>query len=321
MRELIITNGDSAGDSLKKAYPEMVVLPWRDVLHEGPVPMTPEPTELSNVRVRYLNDKWGAEAGADFGARDGLLADVSDFERISLWFEHDLYDQLQLLQVLDRLHFDMPTEDLSLVQADDYLGQYGPDEISVWQSRSASVTQTQLDTATLAWHAFRQETPQDWCALLQTDLSSLPHLQAAVVRMLEELPSIHGGVSRTERHILEMVDQGHHHPAKIFKAYQVCEEAHFMGDWSFFDRLNGLSTAIQPLLISDRGTSFPPQGEEAFQDYLAGHYRLSDFGQAVLAGDQDHAHVNAIDFWWGGTYVTNEHLWRWNAKTQGVSLG
>lgn len=321
MRELIITNGDSAGDSLKQAYPDMVVLPWRDVLHEGPVPMTAEPIELSEVRVRYLNDKWGVDADADFGAREGLLGDVSDFERISLWFEHDLYDQLQLVQVLDRLSVDMPTEDLSLVQADDYLGHYGPDDIGVWQDRSVSVSQDQLDIAIKSWHALRQETPEAWCALLETDLSALPHLQAAVLRMLEELPSAQGGVSRTERHILEIIDAGHTQPGKIFKAYQACEEAQFMGDWSFFDRLDGLAMAAEPLLICAADVRFAPGlGDAAFQEYLQNSYRLSDFGQAVLAGEQDHAQTNVIDFWWGGTFVTNEKLWRWDGLKQELCL-
>jgi hypothetical protein len=35
--DLIITNGDAAGELLRRATPGTEVLPWRDVLHEGPV--------------------------------------------------------------------------------------------------------------------------------------------------------------------------------------------------------------------------------------------------------------------------------------------
>ena len=37
MTDLIITNGDSAADLLRLAGREGVILPWRDVLHEGPI--------------------------------------------------------------------------------------------------------------------------------------------------------------------------------------------------------------------------------------------------------------------------------------------
>ncbi|MBL4614399.1 MAG: hypothetical protein JKY27_05950 [Magnetovibrio sp.] len=319
MQELFITNGDVVGDSLRQAYPEVVVLPWQDVLHEGPVPMTADPIELSYVRARYLNAKWGVHAGTDFGAREGMFGDISDFERIGLWFEHDLYDQLQLLQVLDRLSVDRPTKELFLVQADDYLGLYGPDKIGAWLDRAEQVTPAQFDTAEVAWHAFRQDSPEAWFSLLDKDLSALPYLATAVLRMLEELPSEQDGLSRTERHILEMVDKGHIQPNKMFKAYQDCEEAQFMGDWSFFDRLNSLATVDEPLLRTDTDVTFTPGlGGEALQTYLGTRYQLTNFGQAVLAGDQDHAQSNIIDFWWGGTYVTNENLWRWDGVEQAL---
>ena len=37
MTDLILTNGDSAGDVLAAAGKNGLILPWRDVLHEGPI--------------------------------------------------------------------------------------------------------------------------------------------------------------------------------------------------------------------------------------------------------------------------------------------
>lgn len=313
MRELIITNGDSAGDSLAQAFPDATVLPWRDVLHEGPVPLTSDPTDLSRVRATYLNDQWGVEAGADFGARDGLLADLSGFDRIDLWFEHDLYDQLQLLQVLDTFAAKPPDGEVVLVQADDYLGHYGPEEIGTWQVRAEPVTQCQIDTAVEAWRAFRQITPEDWVDLLDADLSALPHLQPAVQRMLEELPNAENGVSRTERHILEVVDAGHAKRGEVFRAYQECEDAQFMGDWSVFNRIDNLCAAHAPLLEQGDGLWFSPhRRDDDIRNYAQGTVSLTEFGRAVLMGEEDHASLNTINFWWGGTRVNNRNLWRWN---------
>ena len=58
---LHITNGDSAADLLTDAGIEGVILPWRDILHEGPVPATKNLSALSEVRARFIfNSGWGS---------------------------------------------------------------------------------------------------------------------------------------------------------------------------------------------------------------------------------------------------------------------
>ena len=101
---LNITNGDCAVDVMKEASIPGVFLPWRDVLHDGPVPAGLSLTELSEVRANFIIDRgWGAaeDIKRDFIDRDNTLKLFEEYEKVILWFEHDLYDQLQLLQILD----------------------------------------------------------------------------------------------------------------------------------------------------------------------------------------------------------------------------
>jgi len=51
---LIITNGDSTVATLRAADISEPVLPWRDILHDGPVPGGLSPDELAAVRARFL---------------------------------------------------------------------------------------------------------------------------------------------------------------------------------------------------------------------------------------------------------------------------
>ena len=52
-----------------------------------------------------------------------MIGQPMKFDRIELWFEHDLYDQLQLLQILDVFAGeDLPKRQIAPVQADEYLG-------------------------------------------------------------------------------------------------------------------------------------------------------------------------------------------------------
>ena len=101
---LHITNGDSAVAGIEATGVGGDVVPWRDALHEGPLPGGVDEAEFRAVRSRFLADcGWGAAETIEAGmrARDERLATaLRRDEVVVLWFEHDLYDQLQLIQVL-----------------------------------------------------------------------------------------------------------------------------------------------------------------------------------------------------------------------------
>lgn len=323
--DLIITNGDAAGEILRKTIQRAEVMPWRDVLHDGPVPITSDLAELSRVRVGYLADKgWGtrAELGQAFEARDRGLAHAASFDRVVLWFEHDLYDQLQLIQILDWFGREHGAEThLYLVQADDFLGQQTPETIANLAQLEEPVFDQQMVLASRAWEAFRQPTPESWFGLLEADLSPLPFLRPAVTRMLEELPSAKSGLSRTEREILKAVRGGAARTRELFSAVQSQEEAAFMGDWSFWDRLDRLAEPPSPLIDGlEAGPFRPDMGQDAWRSYLDAELRLTVIGNEVLAGREDYVRHARIDRWFGGTHLTNESLWRWDSA-RGALIG
>jgi hypothetical protein len=121
------------------------------VLHEGPVPLTATLDELTAIRVEYLAGAGGGDIGAiefELTARDRGLSMSPNFDRVVLWLEHDLFDQIQLLQVLDWFAAN-PRKDgsLLLVQAQDYIGRETPEAIEALAVTEEAVTQEQLDLA------------------------------------------------------------------------------------------------------------------------------------------------------------------------------
>src|SRR5829696_7507854 len=75
---------------------------WADPLNEGPVPGNISDDELLLVRARFLasDPEHARETAADLkGWRDAVDNDAAYDERV-LWFEHDLFDQLNLIQLL-----------------------------------------------------------------------------------------------------------------------------------------------------------------------------------------------------------------------------
>ena len=317
---LIITNGDVAAGLLRHAVPGAEVLPWRDVLTDGPVPATASLADLSNIRADFLASKgWGdAEALRQiFEARNRGLEHHEAFEQVVLWFEHDLYDQLQLLQILDWFADLDLGERLALVQTQDFISRRSVDDIAELRVMETPVSEDQLELAQIAWRAYREPEPYDWVALLDEETEPLPHLHAAIKRSLEELPDANSGLSRTQQGILDAIADGVTKPVELFSAVQDQEDAPFMGDWSFWDRLNGLTAGPGALVAGMEDLQFSPDWPDELRDaYFERELSLSKRGAEILAGHGDYSESGDIDCWLGGTRVRGENLWRWDRKEQ-----
>ena len=135
---LHVTNGDSAAGTLRATSVGGDVLAWQDVLHEGPLADVPD-DDLRLLRARFLaSHGWGDTESIAGGLRERdetLDAAVREGRPVVLWFEHDLYDQLQLLQVLARLP-DAPHGPVELVQSETYLGSLDVADLErLWPTR------------------------------------------------------------------------------------------------------------------------------------------------------------------------------------------
>jgi hypothetical protein len=314
---LNITNGDSAVELMSQGGIEGEILPWRDVLHEGPVPAHLSLDELSLVRGEFLSSiGWISADNAKkaFTSRDNILKSFSNFEKVVLWFEHDLYDQLQILQILDWFSCvaEIEAVQLSMICTDNYLGFCTPEEINELQEFERPVENDQLSLAKKAWARFREPEPSNWNQLLNEDTSALPFLHGAVERHLEEFPDVRTGLSRTASTLMRIVENNDYHGAKIFQEQQKTEERIFMGDLSFWKILGELINSPLPLIKAKLDTEkFDPRNEN---DTLA----LTAMGKRVLDGERNWMDKHRIDKWLGGVYLNANNVWFWNPEIKKV---
>lgn len=317
-----VTNGNAAATAMHSAgIRGGGILPWQDVLHDGPVPAGLSDNELAAVRAAFIADGgWSdfAQALRDFRHRDRTLLRWAAEGEVVLWFEHDLYDQLQLIQAIDRFAtLDPPAERVTMTVERDFLPHLSPEHIRTLLEKRVPVDADVRALASRVWAAFRAPSPDDMATLALGDSHALPFLGAALVRMLEEYPAPDSGLGRTERQILDVVLAGAAAPAAAFRACQTREEAMFMGDASFWLVMQRLLLAYQPLLAwaGLRPAAFPPSflDDRRFFDY---RLEVTDAGRAAVTGRLDHVEVNGIDRWIGGVHLVAGNVWRWDRAAQ-----
>ena len=192
---LHITNGDCAVAVLQAAGMRGEIVPWRDVLHEGPVRADLPLEALSAERARFIAEAGWApldDVARSFQERDQAFRRADEHDEIVLWFEHDLYDQLQLIQVLDGLYGQAR---VCIVCEAEYLGPMAPDRAAELFALRSPVTKRHYNEARAAWTAFRAPDPLG----IATESRALPFLAAAMRRHLEEYPWTTDGLSRLQR--------------------------------------------------------------------------------------------------------------------------
>jgi uncharacterized protein DUF1835 len=270
-----VVNGDSVAGTLVHSGLGESVISWRDVLSEGPVPPG-DAAAVHRARARFLAD-------AGFGSAEAILADLemadaalmtalAEGRETVLWFEHDLHDQLQLIQILARIAGLPGRSAVRLITLDSYpghprfagLGELGADELAALWPRRQPIDGATFAAATRAYDAFRQRDPRALAAIIEQPPPGLPYLAAALSRLLEERPWVGAGLARSERQILRAVASGARTPAAVFSATWEMEDAPYLGDSWVFRAIDALARGERPLLsISDDQLVLTTEGQRA----------------------------------------------------------
>jgi Domain of unknown function (DUF1835) len=312
-----VTNGDMTERTLAATGLASRIVVWRDMLHEGPVPDVSD-DELREVRARFLADAGPASAQRVrrlFEERDAELAAGRDGEYV-LWFEADLYDQLQIAQILDRLaRLDVAPERITLISIGEHLGiarfgglgQLDAQQLAALPERAAvPLTSDALELARKAWAALRASDPRGLAAIVAARSPVLRFVPEAFDRLSREYPSTREGLSLTERRLLAAVADGAATAGEAFVRAAAREARPFLGDTLAFGRLERLAGADVPLVRAaapvDRHTPVA----------------ITDAGRSVLAGEADHVALNGIDRWIGGVHLQGREVPRFDEALEAV---
>jgi hypothetical protein len=219
MTRLILTADSSSAGGLKEAGRADIVIALEPRFVWGPLPSEAELAAMLAARTTqkpgsHWLDYGSPEHMKKFGGRDfGLIELCQCCETVELWIETEPSAQLVLIWLLDYLHsYPKAVTNLVLRHVDATLSDAEPKQLAKWKFSGVEITHDHLETATLAWQAYRAPTPQAWFNLLNKDLSILPQLRRCVLEMLEELPRRATGLGASEMRILELISAGYEQP-------------------------------------------------------------------------------------------------------------
>jgi hypothetical protein len=283
------------------------------------------------VRARHLSESYGVgleQCERELADQENKRATFADHEEIVLWFEHDLFCQINLLYLLNWFsQHELRHTRLSLVCIDRFpgfvdfrgLGQLTAEQLASLFPERKEISAPQLKLASAAWQAYCSPNPTAIEGLLRTDTSALPFLDAALRAHLRRFPSVENGLGAIENTSLGLVLSGKNSFIDLFKAYGDAAPIYGLGDAQLLIALRRLSEGREPLLLSANESWL--DGKIAADEAGGLTFEVTGQGRAVLAGKTDFVTLNGIDMWLGGVHLSgSNNLWRWNDQTQALDI-
>lgn len=316
---LHIHNGDSTANTLREAGFPGTHFAFREALATGPTPEGLSQDDWLAVRANHLAGlavQDVAKIRQELAAQDATLAGLSQHDEIILWFEHDLFCQINLIHLLDRFARNpVAPARLSLICIGAFPGKpnfHGLGELTAEQMASLfdtrhTVSAAELQLAQRAWQTYCSPDPRALAKLLDEDTSALPFLRAALLQHLARFPALHNGLSHAENTLLALIAAGHTAYMKLCPAFFNAEPAYGLGDLQIQNDLNHMAAAPHPLLQL--------AGLNDATNWRNVTCQLTVTGQQVSAGQADFVNLNGLELWLGGVHLTTKQLWRWDEQT------
>lgn len=286
---------------------------WADPLHGGPVPGGIDDDALLDVRREFHSGSPAASHSKnDMKEWRRVIVDHDAYDELVLWFEHDLFDQVNLIQLLTFIRAHVPTsKPVSLICIDAFpgrqtfrgLGELQGSELASLIPSRQPVTAAHYDLAEHAWRAFREATPEALGTLAGQRGEGaggdvLPFLARALRRFLEEYPWTRDGLSRTERRFLTLAADGLADWPDVFPRMSEGEDAFYLTDTELMDLAKALTGGSTPLLAEINGV-----------------VSLTSAGRDVLDGRADRITICGFDRWFGGVHLQGRAVpWRWDGE-------
>lgn len=322
MKPLVLT-GWSSLQFVESGLADLVLDPAQFRFSWGPPPSSDElatflgPRPADSHHAAHWSG-WGSgwKQSENRKHRDLSLAEFCQhYETVEFWFDMRPEAQLKLVWLLDYFSaYPEIVDRLKLRVVDREMIDLDPGDLDDWRPHLVDIHEADLATACAAFRAYRSPTPEACLGLLSQNLSGLLLLRPLLQDLLQELPWVSTGLGASEMRMLEMLAIGYTNVNPLFH-FRSMRRTRIFNEFELGYLLDGLAFGPMPAIagLDEELRTIRKENLGArHKAMLRSRLSLTDFGEAVLAHEEDFLRHNPIDRWWGGTHLTNERLWRWD---------
>ena len=265
---LHITNGDSFTQKLKQLNLGGDIITWREMLCEGKTLSTVGSESFWKTRFEFLNKNY--KVSKSWFVEKTLkeyrsLCNHKQQDQIILWFEYDLFCQINMLAVISWLKTHRRHAEISLVCSGKMEGKEGlfglceltNDQLQEAYKNRVQLSQDDIEYADYVWQLYCSDNPMRLENLGDYGNYQFDYLEGAVQAHLQRFPSMRNGLNSIENRILEVAKEKEIAGKKEFIGTMLKEDNPYgFGDTQItrmLGQLRPLFTSFNPVKLNKKG--------------------------------------------------------------------
>ncbi len=207
---LHITNGDSFTSILNKLPVEGTIITWREMLCEGKTVTDVGSEFFWKVRFDYLSKTY--KTTKEIFLKGTLreyqnLCNQKTQDEVVLWFDHDLYSQINMIALLSWLKINKKNAQISVVSTDkkkhiNTLAKLPEEELLQYYKNRMHRTRDDVEYADYIWQLYCGNNPIRLETFSKFNSSQLEHLTDAIRTHLLRFPTVKNGLNAVENKVL-----------------------------------------------------------------------------------------------------------------------
>ncbi|WP_136468637.1 DUF1835 domain-containing protein [Flagellimonas onchidii] len=292
MKSLLhITNGDNFTSKLQSLHLKGDIITWREMLCEGKTLCNVGSESFWKTRFEFLNKNY--KVSKSWFVEKTLkeyrsLCNHKQQDQIVLWFEYDLFCQINMLAVLSWLKTHRRHAEISLVcsgKEDDSDTLYGLSEVSdeqlleLYENRTI-LSQDDIEFADYVWQLYCSDNPIRLENLVAHNNFQFEYLSDALKTHLKRFPTIKNGLNELENRVLETAMNQRPGSRKELLG----EVLKNQGYYGFSDtQYNRIITSLKPLFNSFNPVKLTKKGKDILINKANFYSQIRD-NQLYLGG-------------------------------------
>ncbi|WP_298998877.1 DUF1835 domain-containing protein [Flagellimonas sp. S174] len=288
---LHITNGDSFTSRLKTLDLKGDIITWREMLCEGKTLCNVGSESFWKTRFEFLNKNY--RVSKSWFVEKTLkeyrsLCNHKQQDQIVLWFEYDLFCQINMLAVISWLKTHRRHAEISLVcsgKEDESDKMYALNELddekllSLYQNR-INLTQDDIEFADYVWQLYCSDNPMRLENVITHNPFQFKYLSEALKAHLKRYPTIKNGLNLLENKVLATIENETLESKDDLLRALLSSQGHYgFGDTQY----NRIITSLRPLISSFDPIKLTKKGREVLNNKINYYSQIRD-NQQYLGG-------------------------------------